>query len=73
MLTTLLTHDGLEVPAIIVFYGRKLPYTGEKEEVLVYTHNRLVKGLLEDDYVAELEVLVEWCIIPEWEEQLKEL
>lgn len=69
---TLLSSNGLELPCIVLPTQRNLFPIGK--EVTVYCQNRLVKGYVEDDdeLVAELEVIVEWAIIPELEELLKE-
>ena len=68
----LLTQNGLELPCVILPVEKQLFPTGK--EVLVYCQNRLTKGYIEydEDYVAELEVTVEFCIIPELNELLKE-
>lgn len=70
-LTTLLTHNGLELPCVILSEKSIFP-TGK--EVLVYCQNRLVIGYFQDDedYVAEIEIVVEFAIIPELEEFIKE-
>lgn len=70
--STLLTQNGLELDCVILFEGKKLPFTGEREEVLVYCQNRLVKGILEEDYVAELETIIDFCIAPDLNELLYE-
>jgi len=66
---TLLTHNDLELECLILF---KKPLIDNKEEVLVYAQNRLVKGLLDNGYVAELEVIADFCICPSLNEQLYE-
>ena len=67
--STLLTSNGLEIDCLIV--DRK-PLISGGEEALVYIQNRLVKGYIkdDDDYVAEISIFVNWCIIPEFEEEL---
>lgn len=72
MTTILLTNNGLELPCLIVFEGKILPFDGKHQEVLVYCQNRLVKGLLFEDYVSELEIISEFIINPDWEEKLYE-
>ena len=68
----LLTQNGLELPCVILPVEKQLFPTGK--EVLVYCQNRIARGYIEsdEDYVAELEITVEFCIIPELEEILKE-
>ena len=68
----LLTQDGLELPCVILPVEKQLFPTGK--EVLVYCQNRLCKGYvdIDEDFVAELEITVEFCIIPELNELLKE-
>lgn len=70
-LTTLLTHNDLELPCVILSEKSLFP-TGK--EVLVYCQNRLVIGYFQDDedYVAEVEIVVDFAIIPELEEFIKE-
>ena len=65
----LITKNGLELPCVIFPTRRQLFPIGE--EVTVYCQNRLVKGyisILDDNIVAELEILVDFAIIPELEE-----
>jgi len=65
----LITKSGLELPCVIFPTRKQLFPIGE--EVIVYCQNRLVKGYLsvfDDELVAELEILVEFAIIPELEE-----
>ena len=66
----LLTHNDLELDCVIL--SRKiLPLGGE--EVLCYAQNRIVRGLMENDIVAEVDVVVNFCIIPELTEELYEI
>ena len=66
---TLYTSSGLELPCVILPIRRPLDPIGQ--EVMVYCQNRLAKGYLEDDnYVIEIEIVVEWCMIPELQEML---
>lgn len=69
---TLITQSGLELPCV-VFPTRRFICYGQ--EVTVYCQNRLIKGfisIIDDNMVAEVEVLVNWCIIPELDEMLFE-
>lgn len=69
--STLLTSNGLELPCVVLPTQRNLFLQGK--EVIVFCQNQLIKGYLndeDDDYVAELEVVVDWCIIPEFQEML---
>ena len=70
-LATLLTHNDLELPCVVITEKTLFPVG---KEVVVYAQNRLVRGYVEDDesFVAELEIVVEFAIIPELEEFLKE-
>lgn len=70
-ISTLLTHNDLELPCVILSEKNLFPIG---KEVLVYAQNRLVRGYVEDDdtLVAELEIVVEFAIIPELEEFLKD-
>ena len=70
-ISTLLTHNGLELSCVILSEKSLFP-TGK--EVIAYAQNRLFKGYIEDDdsLVAELDIIVEFCIIPELEELIKE-
>ena len=56
--STLLTHNKLELDCLII--SRKTLITGG-EEALVYCQRRLVKGFIndDDDFVAEVEIVVE--------------
>lgn len=56
--STLLTHNKLELECLII--SRKTLVTGG-EEALVYCQRRLVKGFIndDDDFVAEVEIVVE--------------
>ena len=66
----LFTQNG-ELPCVILQEKPMFPFG---KEALVYCQNRLVKGYIEDDddYVAELSVVVEFCIAPELDEFLKD-
>ena len=70
-IATLLTHNDLELPCVVIFEKPLFPVG---KEVLVYAQNRLVRGYVEDDdyLVAEIEVTVEYAMIPELEEFIKE-
>jgi len=70
-IATLLTNDDLELPCVILM--EKILFPAGKE-VLVYAQNRLVRGYIEDDdsLVAEIDIIVEFTIIPELEEFLKD-
>lgn len=70
-ISTLLTHNDLELPCVVL---HEKPLFPVGKEVLVYAQNRLVKGYIEDDdsLVAELDIVVEFAIIPELEESIKE-
>jgi hypothetical protein len=62
----LITDNGLELPCVIFPTRKQLFPLGE--EVMVYCQNRLIKGYmsaLDDELVAELEVIVDYCSIPE--------
>lgn len=67
----LFTQDGLDLPCVIL---QEKPMFPIGKEALVYCQNRLVKGYVEDDndYIAELNIVVEFCIIPELDEFLKD-
>ena len=71
-LATLITYNDLELPCVILPVEKQLFPLGK--EVLVYCQNRLVKGYIEDDdtLIAELQVVVEFAIIPELDEFIKE-
>ena len=61
----------LELPCVILPIERTLNPKGK--EVLVYSQNRLAKGYMEDDTtVVEINIIVEFAIIPELDEFLKD-
>lgn len=66
--STLLTHNKLELECLII--SRKALITGG-EEVIVYCQRRLARGFIndDDDFIAELDILVE--NVEELEEELK--
>lgn len=66
----LLTHNDLELDCVILS-EKTFPLGGE--EVLCYAQNRIVKGFMKNDIVAELEIVVNFCIIPELAEELYEI
>lgn len=68
----LLTSNDLELDCVII--SRK-PLIAGGEEVLCYAQNRIVKGLVqdEDDFVAEISIVVGFAIIPELAELLYEI
>ena len=68
----LLTHNDLELDCIII--SRK-PLIAGGEEVLCYAQNRLVRGFVQDDddFVAEVSIIVGFAIIPELAELLYEI
>jgi hypothetical protein len=68
----LLTHNDLELDCVII--SRK-PLIAGGEEVLCYAQNRIVKGFVqgEDDFVAEIAIVVGFAIIPELAELLYEI
>lgn len=70
-ISTLITHNDLDLPCIIL---SEKPLFPVGKEVLVYAQNRLVRGYIEDDdsLVAEMEVIVEYVMAPELEEFIKE-
>jgi len=70
--SSLITQDGLELPCVILPVEKSLFPIGK--EVLVYCQNRLVRGYVQDDdeFVAEIEIVVDFCIVPELDEFLKE-
>ena len=70
-IATLLTHNDLDLPCVILSEKSMFPVG---KEVLVYAQNRLVKGYIEydDSLVAELDIVVEYIIAPELEEFIKE-
>lgn len=66
----LLTHNDLELECIIL---TSKPLFAGGEEVLCYAQNRLVKGFiseLDESIVAEVSVEVQYCIIPELDDEL---
>ena len=69
----LITQNELELPCVILPVERPLFPTGK--EVLVYCQNRLVKGYMDcdEEFIAELEIVSDFCIIPELNEFLKDL
>lgn len=70
---TLITHDGSDLPCVILPIRKSLFPFGK--EVYVYCQNRLIRGYLQeedDNLVAEIEVIIEFLIAPELEEFLKE-
>lgn len=69
--STFLTSNDLELPCVILSERSLFPVG---KEVLVYCQNRLAKGYIEDDdtLVAELDVVVEFAMIPELDEFIKE-
>jgi hypothetical protein len=68
----LLTSNDLELDCVII--SRK-PLIAGGEEVLCYAQNRIVKGFIqgEDDFVAEISIVVGFAIIPELAELLYEI
>lgn len=70
-IATLLTHNDLDLPCVILSEKTMFPVG---KEVLVYAQNRLVRGYIEDDdsLVAELDTVVEYIIASELEEFIKE-
>jgi hypothetical protein len=66
----LLKTNGEEFPCVILVEGRQMFPIGR--EVVCFCNNQLFKGYIEDDdeYVAEIEVLVEFVISPELSELL---
>ena len=70
-ISTLITHNGLNLPCVILSEKSLFPIG---KEVLVYAQNRLVKGYIEDDddYVAEIEIVVDFAMIPELDEFIKD-
>ena len=68
----LLTSNDLELDCVII--SRK-PLIAGGEEVLCYAQNRLVKGFVQgdDDFVAEVSIIVGFAIIPELAELLYEI
>ena len=70
-IATLLTHNDLDLPCVVLSEKTMFPIG---KEVLVYAQNRLIRGYIEDDdsLVAELETVVEFLISPELEEFIKD-
>lgn len=70
--SSLITQDGSELPCVILPVKKSLFPIGK--EVLVYCQNRIAKGYIQDDedYVAEIEIIADFAIIPEFDEFLKE-
>lgn len=68
----LITQNGLELPCVVLPNFRPLFPKGK--EVIVYCQNRLVKAYMDSDeeYVAELEKLCDYCIIPELDSTLND-
>lgn len=68
----LLTHNDLELDCLII--SRK-PLIAGGEEVLCYAQNRIVKGFVQDDedFVAEIAIVIGFAIIPELAELLYEI
>ena len=68
----LLTSNDLELDCVII--SRK-PLIAGGEEVLCYAQNRLVRGFVQgdDDFVAEVSIIVGFAIIPELAELLYEI
>jgi len=68
----LLTSNDLELDCLII--SRK-PLIAGGEEVLCYAQNRIVKGLVQedDDFVAEISIVIGFAIIPELAELLYEI
>lgn len=74
MVKTLLTQNGLELPCVVLPIHRQLFPIGK--EVMVYCQNRLYKGYTEDEdgeYIAEMEVSVEYLIIPKYDDELQSI
>ena len=69
--STLITHNGLNLPCVILSEKSLFPVG---KEVLVYAQNRLVCGYIEDDddYVAEIDLVAEFAMIPELDELIKD-
>ena len=70
--SNLITQNGLELPCVILPVEKSLFPIGK--EVIVYCQNRLVSGYIQDDdaFVAEIEVIADFAMIPEYDEFLKE-
>ena len=70
--SSLITQDGLELPCVILPVEKSLFPIGK--EVLVYCQNRLVRGYIQDDdeFVAAIEIVADFAMIPEYDEFLKE-
>lgn len=71
-ISTLLTSNGLELPCVVLPVEKSLFPIGK--EVLVYCQNHIARGYIEDDdsLIAELGIVVEFAIIPELDEFIKE-
>jgi hypothetical protein len=71
-IATLLTHNNLDLPCVVLLEKTLFPVG---KEVLVYAQNRLARGYIEDDddYIAEIEVVVDFAMIPELDELVKDL
>ena len=69
---TLITENGLDLPCVVLPTQKSLFPVGK--EVTVYCQNRLVRGYIEadEDFVAEIEIVAEFAMIPEYDEFLKE-
>jgi hypothetical protein len=70
-IATLLTHNNLDLPCVVLLEKTLFPVG---KEVLVYAQNRLARGYIEDDddYIAEIEVIVDFAMIPELDELVKD-
>lgn len=70
-LATLLTQNE-EIPCVILPVQKQLFPIGK--EVLVYAQNRIVKGYIQDEenLIAELDIVIDFAIIPELDEFIKE-
>lgn len=68
----LITQNGLELSCAILPVEKPLFPVGK--EVLVYCQNRLVRGYIQDDedYVAEIEIVADFAMIPDYDEFIKE-
>lgn len=64
----LLTSNDLELDCIVI---SKKPLISGGEEVLVYAQNRIVRGYLEEGFVAELNIIINYAIIPELDNELQ--
>jgi hypothetical protein len=63
--SVLLCNNGLELKCVIL---SEKPFISGGSEVLVYCQNRLVKGYFEKDYVAEINIIVDFITAPELDE-----